>query len=433
MNGTSDTTMALEPPNHYNYDLKLNWLTRALYFSAGADVQLLKYCPNYDRVKLQGIGGTVIATAGLAFFSGSYAFYTIFAPKQDAIDWFWFVACILIGIVWAALIYNLDRFIVAASGHGDGTDKIAPAEFGRAIPRLLMAALIGFVIAKPLEIRIMKTEIDVVIKQEQIKLTEEYENRGRKLRDESLAVIERSRNELVAQRDGKNTAIEKLRQEWNEAEKAYMDEFEGRGGTGARGYGRASEQKKVLRDDRKNLFEEQQARLLPEIEGLQKQIAQKDLELSEVHKQFAIAKAEAVEMGRELDGLINRIKIAGEVSFWAAWLLTFLLIFLEVAPILFKMMLTLSPIDYLTENQKRLSLIQRGINVSHGLAAERGAIKDVKVALYSEVELDYARRIGKMQVDQELTDLQHQKFKEEIAKDIGQNPSRYIERVKPLE
>jgi hypothetical protein len=290
-----------------------------------------------------------------------------------------------------------------------------------------------FVIAKPLEIRIMKTEIDIVIKQEQIKLTEEYENRGRKLRDESLAVIERSRNELVEQRDGKNSAIEKLRQEWNEAEKAYRDEFEGRGGTGARGYGRASEAKKVLMDDRKKLFEEQQARLLPEIEGLQKQIAQKDLELSEVHKQFAIAKAEAVEMGRELDGLINRIKIAGEVSFWAAWLLTFLLIFLEVAPILFKMMLTLSPIDYLTENQKRLSLIQRGINVSHGLAAEHGAMKDVKVALYSEVELDYARRVGKMHVDQELTELQHQKFKEEIAKDIEQNPSRYIERVKPLE
>jgi hypothetical protein len=433
MNGTNDTTMALEPPNHYNYDLKLNWLTRALYFSAGADVQLLKYCPNYDRVKMQGIGGTVIATAGLAFFSGSYAFYTIFAPKQDAIDWFWFVACILIGIVWAALIYNLDRFIVAASGHGDGTDKITLAEFGRAIPRLLMAALIGFVIAKPLEIRIMKTEIDVVIKQEQIKLTEEYENRGRKLRDESLVVIERSRSELVEQRDEKNRSIESLRQNLIKAQEVYAAEISGSGGSRNRGLGPIADEKKILMDESQKQFEEQQARLFPEIEGLQKQIAQKDLELSEVHKEFAIAKAEALEIGRELDGLINRIKIASEVSFWAAWLLTFLLIFLEVAPILFKMMLTLSPIDYLVENQKRLSLIQRGINVSHGLAAEHGAMKDVKVALYSEVELDYARRVGKMHVDQELTELQHQKFKEEIARDIEQNPSRYIERVKPLE
>lgn len=433
MNGTSDTTMALEPTNHYNYDLKLNWLTRALYFSAGADVQLLKYCPNYDRVKMQGIGGTVIATAGLAFFSGSYAFYTIFAPKQDAIDWFWFVACILIGIVWAALIYNLDRFIVAASGHGDGTDEITREEIVRAIPRLLMAALIGFVIAKPLEIRIMKTEIDVVIKQEQIKLTEEYENRGRKLRDESLAVIERSKNELVELRDEKNKSIEGLRQNLIKAQEVYAAEISGSGGSRNRGLGPIADEKKRLMDEGQRQFEEQQARLLPEIEALQKQIAEKDLELSEVHKQFDLAKVEALEMGRELDGLINRIKIAHEVSFAASWLLTFLLIFLEVAPILFKMMLTLSPIDYLTENQKRLSLIQRGINVSHGLAAERGAMKDVKVALYSEVELDYARRIGKMQVDQELTELQHQKFKEEIAKDIDQNPSRYIERVKPLE
>jgi hypothetical protein len=426
--------MAQEQPSHYNYDLNLNWLNRALYFSAGTDTQLLKYCPNYDRVKMQGIGGTVIATAILAFFSGSYAFYTIFAPKQDAIDWLWFAICFFVGIVWAALIYNLDRFIVAASGHGDGTDMMTLGEIAKAIPRLLMAALIGFVIAKPLEIRIMKTEIDVVIKQKQISLTEEYENRARKLRDEALAVTEKSKQEVVTLRDEKNSSIEKLRLEWNEAEKAYRDEFEGRGGTGSKGYGRASEAKKILMEDRKKVFEEQQARLIPEIDQLQQKISQKNIELSQIQKQFEDAKLEALEMGRELDGLINRIKIAkNDVSATASWLLTFLLIFLEVAPIFFKMMLTLSPIDYLTENQKRLSLIQRGINVSHGLASDNGSMKDVKVAIYSEVELDYAKRVGKMKIDEELTELQHQKFKEEIATDIQQNPSRYIERIKPQE
>jgi hypothetical protein len=54
------------PAIEYDYSLNLSWLNRALYYSAGVDVQLLKHCPNYDRVKLQGIGGTVMATAVLA-------------------------------------------------------------------------------------------------------------------------------------------------------------------------------------------------------------------------------------------------------------------------------------------------------------------------------------------------------------------------------
>lgn len=432
MNGTSDTTMALEPPNHYNYDLKLNWLTRALYFSAGADVQLLKYCPNYDRVKMQGIGGTVIATAILAFFAGSYAFYTIFAPKQEAISWLWFFICIFLGMAWATMIYNLDRFIVAASGHGDGTDEITWGEFGKALPRLLMAALIGIVIAKPLEIRIMKTEIDVKIVEAQNAVMDREVKRAAVQRDEDLSKIERAKLEIVAQKDAKVSALDQLSKARDEADNRYQKELLGLDGR-QRGIGPIARENKITAERRLQEYLEGKEIIESEVNQLDKQIEQKNIEIEKVYKAYEESRIKAKEMGKEFDGLINRIAIANEIAPIASKFLMLLLIFLEIAPLLFKMMLTLSPIDFLTENQKRLSLIQRGINVSHGLVAERGAINDLKVAIYSEVELDYARRIGKMQVDQELTELQHQKFKEEIAKDIGQNPSRYIERVKPLE
>lgn len=432
MNGTSDTTMALEPPNHYNYDLKLNWLTRALYFSAGADVQLLKYCPNYDRVKMQGIGGTVIATAILAFFAGSYAFYTIFAPKQEAISWLWFFICIFVGMAWATMIYNLDRFIVSASGHGDGTDKITWGEFGKALPRLLMAALIGIVIAKPLEIRIMKTEIDVKIVEAQNAVMDREVKRAAIQRDEDLSKIERAKIEIVAQKDVKVSALDQLSKARDEADNRYQKELLGLDGR-QRGIGPIARENKITAERRLQEYLEGKEIIDSEVNQLNKQIEQKNTEIERVYKDYEESRIKAKEMGKEFDGLINRIAIAHEIAPMASYFLTLLLVFLEIAPLLFKMMLNLSPIDFLTENQKRLSLIQRGINVSHGLAAERGAIEDVKVAIYSEVELDYARRIGKMQVDQELTELQHQKFKEEIAKDIDQNPSQYIERVKPLE
>ena len=45
-------------------------LSRFLWFCAGADASLLAHCPHSDRVKYQGIGGIVLATAVLAFTSG---------------------------------------------------------------------------------------------------------------------------------------------------------------------------------------------------------------------------------------------------------------------------------------------------------------------------------------------------------------------------
>ena len=68
---------------------------------------------------------------------------------------------------------NLDRFIVAASGPGDGKDTISGSEFKTALPRIVMAVLIGLVLAAPLEVRIMKTEIEAALSIEQSKTQKE--------------------------------------------------------------------------------------------------------------------------------------------------------------------------------------------------------------------------------------------------------------------
>jgi membrane associated rhomboid family serine protease len=431
----------MTPPNtsaaapEYDYELKLNPLSRALYFSAGADVQLLRYCPNYDRVKLQGIGGTVIATALLAFVSGSYAIYTVFGPnspgRDEPLSLVWFAISILIGLVWAAVIYNLDRFIVAASGHGDGTDKIKFREFSQALPRIAMACLIGFVIAKPLEIRIMKSEIDSRLEQQQADLREEYMARDVKIRDGKMEVITRSKQELVEQRDKKSQQLETLRLEWNKAEDAFRQEFEGSGGTGQKGVGKAAAEKKSLLEQRKSAYEEAKPRIQLEITELQTRIQEKNLEADKAQQQFVDDQEAAKRKSEKLNGLIKRIQIAHEISPMATWFLTLMLIFIEVAPLFFKMMISLSPIDYLTENQKRLSLVRRGILMNHELDAKGQLIQDVKKARYHQVELEQLQVVGKIEIDHELTAAVQQKFKTEVAADIENNPSRYIERVQP--
>jgi hypothetical protein len=90
------------------------------------------------------------------------------------------------GLIWSLVIFNLDRFIVAASGPGDGKDTISFAEFRTALPRLIMAVLIGIVLAAPLEIRVMKSEIDAALTLAQLDKVQELNARtDAKLKNES--------------------------------------------------------------------------------------------------------------------------------------------------------------------------------------------------------------------------------------------------------
>ena len=149
--------------------------TRILWWCAGADSVFLNISPMKDRVKYAGIGGIVLCTGLLAAFSGGYAFYTIFSPKGEAVHdnslhLDSIIPSIIFGIIWGLIILNLDRFIVSSTGKGDGTDKITFKEFSQAIPRIIIALILGIAISSPLEVRILQTEIDASLQ----KVQEDY-------------------------------------------------------------------------------------------------------------------------------------------------------------------------------------------------------------------------------------------------------------------
>ena len=145
------------------YLTQVHKVTQLLWWCAGADAHFLSKSPMQDRVKYAGIGGIVLCTGLLACFSGGFAFYTIFGPKNNAIhdsfSWGALLGSIIFGIVWGLIILNLDRFIVSSTGKGDGTDKVTWKEFGQAIPRIIIALILGFAISAPLEIKILESEM----------------------------------------------------------------------------------------------------------------------------------------------------------------------------------------------------------------------------------------------------------------------------------
>ena len=80
--------------------------SRFLWFCAGADGSLLRRCPTSDWVKYESIGGIVLATTVLAFVSSSYAFYTVFSPKNSTaleatLDPTTAASATLAGLLWA--------------------------------------------------------------------------------------------------------------------------------------------------------------------------------------------------------------------------------------------------------------------------------------------------------------------------------------------
>jgi len=128
-------------------------IQRFFWWCAGANLEILEKCPT-EQSKYFGIGGTIFFTAVMASFAGGYAIFAAFQNQPLAI---------FFGIFWGSMIFNLDRYIVSSIGRGDGTTRITKSEWINSSPRLLMAILLGFVIATPLELKVFEKEIEVEI------------------------------------------------------------------------------------------------------------------------------------------------------------------------------------------------------------------------------------------------------------------------------
>ncbi len=142
--GTTYTDGYTDPyEGHYE---PISPVKRFFFACAGAYTRILEACPS-EHTKYVGIGATIFLTACLAVLSGSFAIYTLVQNTAVAI---------LFGLLWGALIFNLDRYIVS-SIRKDGRTW---TEIGLALPRLILAVLISIVITKPIEVELFRNQIN---------------------------------------------------------------------------------------------------------------------------------------------------------------------------------------------------------------------------------------------------------------------------------
>jgi hypothetical protein len=386
---------------------------RFLWWCSGADMELLENdCPPSDKVKYFGMGGVVLATGILATLSSGFAFYTIFGPKGDAVRsssqsidisiGVLLVSC-LFGIFWGFMIFNLDRFIVSAGGKGDMKEGLGWKDLRDSWPRFAMAIILGIVISKPLEVRIMKTEIDAELSTKQEIYEAEQNQLSDKLVDSEIQTLTGYIVPLEKEKYDNQSYIEKRRLEIKDQRKQLELEAEGKTGSKAVGRGPAWQDKKENLDKMEAELDKLAVKYSTEEEKLNKKITdyENQITLKEFGREERHKKNK--ERAAQLDGLIERIKIADDKFPLMSWFLSIMFVIIEITPLLFKMMMTKTPYDYFSENKNALLKAKKGIVMYSELHRDAKG-KEVVTPIMVEPEIEGHKKLREKEIIKQQID-----------------------------
>jgi len=231
---------------------------------SGADPHVLAKVPR-ERRKFSGIGGVVLTTAVMATLSATFALSSgVRVPLLLAIP---------LGVLWGLAIMNLDRWLVTAAVRRERWYQ----NLAVALPRLILALIIGAVISTPLVLwifqREINTELDIIHQQ---KLDQQAQILNNDTRFKGMPALQDRVNKLQGIVDGtaapesveddptvKNleTQVATASNQYNAAQQAANKELDGTDGTHSQGAGPVYQQKQKVADDLKRQRDDLQNQL----------------------------------------------------------------------------------------------------------------------------------------------------------------------------
>ena len=124
---------------------KFNQLRRFVLALSGGDEEILRYVPS-ERTRFESLGWAILITSGMAMISMWFALSSALGING--------IAAIPVAVFWGLVIMGIDRWLITSMPI-DGSRK-----FAMAVPRVLLAILLGTLISTPLVLRIFQSEID---------------------------------------------------------------------------------------------------------------------------------------------------------------------------------------------------------------------------------------------------------------------------------
>jgi hypothetical protein len=395
---------------------KSSAVMRFLWKAAGGDRYILERATYSDQIKYMCLGGIVFATGAMAGLAGGYAFYTIFSPKTQLgeleISVPHLILSIAFGLIWGLIIFNIDRFIVTSTGKGDGTEKITWDEFKTAIPRIIMGMIIAITISKPIEIRMFQTEIQSKLIEKKQDQEAEYKKRVDNRHKEHLVQLETDIDKLNNEIKGKKNELN------NKNDLAILKC--GSNNPNCKFHIGIWNMVKSAENDYQIFNTRNQTKINDLTKERDSTLAIKGRELLNAQKD-----------GQLLDGLLERIKISHEVAgFWITLFITLLFMAIELTPIFFKLMLTKTPYDYLSENRDDLIKAESGIEVRYDYYKDKEG-QERHLIINHEAERMIYEKMKITEIQKELTDYAIAKYKAKEKEKIDNNLEEYIKKIDP--
>jgi len=354
-----------------------------LWWCSGAHQKLLREFPS-EHSKYAGLGGVLLATFVLAALSAGYAVYSVFG------NWIW---TICFALIWGLIIFNFDRFLVSTMRkYGVSKRK----QLWMAIPRLLLAVLIGVTIARPLELKIFEKEID----------TKVVENLHKKVqRNDSLLQIENKAQLQNAFTERSRLTDRKLAIEdtLHRLQQSYVQEADGTGGSGQRGI-------EDLTRLKMNAYTAATQQYRPELQLLNGDIARQDSIISSSQSSLEEKRKLYAATIQSNVGFLERNKALSDLSdeessvFWTSILISLLIILIEVGPILSKMIMPVGPYDIALAKEELMSMAaaENEMRKDKELTSEKKKAFYQKQREVSDQLVDQMSALQKKHIDQEL-------------------------------
>jgi hypothetical protein len=330
---------------------------------SGASTEALSQCPTaWNQFAINGY--VILMTAALSFVSGSYFLSFVF-PEQD-----WIIP-VIFGAMWAFLIFTLDRSIIVSIKKTD----IFWQEFRQGSIRIVLAIFIGIVIATPIELKLFENEIVAKVEENRKKWEEN--------------IIEQNNANLEKQLEPKRKGLaelEKIKKEYDDANRERILEAEGKSGTGRVGKGPVYNEK----NDRYIEIKTRWDNVQQEYNSLQ-------AEIGRLTNQQTSSSNSSEETN--IDGVEARVKALYQLS-GLHWFVTLLFIIIECLPVITKLMSkrgtydeTLERIEYETMIEQKEIISRKNFEINELLVKAEEAAK-----LRGEIFI----RVQKIKLDAEL-------------------------------
>lgn len=328
-------------------------IQKFFWLCSGGRISLIKTNPSLHNL-YAGLGAFVFFTSLFAllsfFYASGYLFHNLYVR-------------ISLAFLWAAFIFNLDRFLVSSLDEIHQNNKLVIA-----IPRILIAIFLALVISKPLELKLFEKEID-----ENMALF----NQNRRIQYNQSLNSDSSEIGLISKE------IKSIKLEINSKEEELaglsdrmIDEIDGSGGTQKIGAGPVFKAKKDAYESFKMRWLPEKQSLLTKLDSLE---SKKSIALNNAEKNktdFEKILTSNLGIIDRLDSL-NRLKSSSNSVYWAGTLIFLLFVFIESSPVIFKLLSPKSFYSYMFLNEKRVLQAENDMRTEERILNLKRAFKEV--------------------------------------------------------